>query len=302
MMWSGLDYYGSDVGGFHRGALGVYPGYHDDAMDELYTQWLAYSAMFEVPVRPHTENLCNCKETAPDRIGDLASNRANLALRYAAPAVLLLAGLRGLARGRAGVSVGRLLVPRGGRGARARPREDDRQRAALGGASRSSARRRSRSICPAGDWYVFRTGATVISTGETFTFPVHEEGRFQLPLFARDGAIVPAEGGVLNVFGTAPNVFEWYDDDGVSTAYRSGDFDLDPRLRRRQPAHDPARRGFRHCTQDPALDATRFHAGGLGDDQRHGSLLHPGRTGWSRSTCRRSATGLSSKCARRLCG
>jgi hypothetical protein len=37
--------------------------------------------MFELPVRPHTENLCNCKETAPDRIGDLPSNRENLKLR-----------------------------------------------------------------------------------------------------------------------------------------------------------------------------------------------------------------------------
>jgi alpha-glucosidase len=79
---------------------------------------------------------------------------------------------------------------------------------------------------PAGDWYVFRTGAVIHSAGETFTFPVHEEGRFQLPLLARDGAVVPVEGGVLTVFGTAENVFEWYDDDGSSTGYRTGDFDL----------------------------------------------------------------------------
>ena len=83
MMWSGIDYYGSDIGGFHRSAMGIYPGTHEELTNELYTQWFAYSALFEVPVRPHTENLCNCKETAPDRIGDVASNLANIKLRYA---------------------------------------------------------------------------------------------------------------------------------------------------------------------------------------------------------------------------
>jgi alpha-glucosidase len=81
MMWSGLDYYGSDIGGFHRAALGVSPRADAD-LNTLYTQWFAYSALFEVTVRPHTENLCNCKETAPDRMGDVASNLANIELRY----------------------------------------------------------------------------------------------------------------------------------------------------------------------------------------------------------------------------
>jgi alpha-glucosidase len=37
--------------------------------------------LFEVPVRPHTENLCNCKQTAPNRIGHLESNSENVLLR-----------------------------------------------------------------------------------------------------------------------------------------------------------------------------------------------------------------------------
>lgn len=82
MMLSGMDYYGSDIGGFHRGGLGVAPDEVPHVLNETYTQWFAYSSMFDVPVRPHTENLCNCKETAPDRVGDLASNRDNIELRY----------------------------------------------------------------------------------------------------------------------------------------------------------------------------------------------------------------------------
>ena len=226
MMWSGLDYYGSDVGGFHRGALGIYPGYRDDAMDELYTQWLAYSAMFEVPVRPHTENLCNCKETAPDRIGDVASNRANLALRYAlAPYYYSLA----YAAWRDGEPVFPSVDYWFPEAAEARELGHEKM---IGSELLSAARR--------GVW---RGGGRGLSPrGRLVRLPHRRDGDldwrdlddsrsttagcFQLPLFARDGAIVPIEGGVLNVFGSAPNVFEWYDDDGVSTAYRSGDFDL----------------------------------------------------------------------------
>lgn len=71
---SGIDYYGADIGGFHRNLEGE--------LNEMYTQWYAYGMMFDIPGRPHTENLCNCKETAPDRIGDLKSNLENTYLRY----------------------------------------------------------------------------------------------------------------------------------------------------------------------------------------------------------------------------
>lgn len=75
MSMSGVDYYGSDVGGFRREMLNT-------DLNELYTQWLANSAWFDIPLRPHTENLCNCFETTPDSIGNVASNRANIRQRY----------------------------------------------------------------------------------------------------------------------------------------------------------------------------------------------------------------------------
>ena len=63
MSFSGIDYFGSDIGGFYRGALG------GGDLSETYTQWFADGMILDVPGRLHTENLCNCKETAPDRIG-----------------------------------------------------------------------------------------------------------------------------------------------------------------------------------------------------------------------------------------
>ncbi|WP_374514924.1 TIM-barrel domain-containing protein [Niveibacterium sp.] len=76
MSLSGFDYYGSDVGGFDRAGMGGAP------LSKLYTRWFATSALLDVPLRPHVQNLCNCTETAPDRIGDAASNLAALKLRY----------------------------------------------------------------------------------------------------------------------------------------------------------------------------------------------------------------------------
>src|SRR5262249_27876190 len=65
----------ADVGGYWRSA-------RDGDVNDLYTIWLANAAVLDVPLRPHTQNLCNCNETAPDRIGDVASNLANVRLRY----------------------------------------------------------------------------------------------------------------------------------------------------------------------------------------------------------------------------
>ena len=72
---SGLDYFGSDVGGYHREAL-------QGDMNDVYTKWFAHSAAFDVPLRPHTDNGSKTHPTAPDRIGDTAANLASLRLRY----------------------------------------------------------------------------------------------------------------------------------------------------------------------------------------------------------------------------
>eukprot|EP00013_Stygamoeba_regulata_P028905 CAMPEP_0177648214 /NCGR_PEP_ID=MMETSP0447-20121125/10711_1 /TAXON_ID=0 /ORGANISM="Stygamoeba regulata, Strain BSH-02190019" /LENGTH=929 /DNA_ID=CAMNT_0019150845 /DNA_START=268 /DNA_END=3057 /DNA_ORIENTATION=+ len=73
----GIDYFGSDVGGFERKFL-------EDNEDEKYTMWFANSAWFDVPFRPHAwQPDFSDIETAPSRVGRLTTNLFNSRNRYA---------------------------------------------------------------------------------------------------------------------------------------------------------------------------------------------------------------------------
>jgi alpha-glucosidase (family GH31 glycosyl hydrolase) len=229
MMWSGIDYYGSDVGGFHRGALGTYPGTHDEAMDELYTQWLAYSSLFEVPLRPHTENLCNCKQTAPNRIGDLESNRENVVLRQAlVPYYYSLAHEAWLNGEPVFPSLG-YWYPDDAKAERlGHVKMIGRQFVAAAAAANGA--QSVEVYLPKGTWHEFQTLERVESAGEVFMRPlINSSGLYMLPLFLSDGGIVPlaidTTTTVLAVTGTTANSFDWYDDDGETTAYQRGEYD-----------------------------------------------------------------------------
>ncbi len=228
MMWSGIDYYGSDVGGFHRDALSHYDNApsREAAMGELYTQWFAYSALFEIPVRPHTENLCNCKQTAPDRIGDVPSNLANIRLRYA-----LLPYYYSLAH--AAWHGGEPVFPSldywypqmAGTNSQTRMIGRDLVGAGIAQYGADTAE----ILLPAGTWYDFRTGTPQISGGGIASVPVWKDGVFTLPLFARDGAVIPVSDdghNVLQVFGAGDGQFDWFNDDGETLAYQDGFYDL----------------------------------------------------------------------------
>lgn len=228
MMWSGMDYYGSDIGGFHRGALRHYDGApnRDAAMNALYTQWFAYSSLFEVPVRSHTENLCNCKETAPDRIGDLKSNLAAIRLRQRLLPYYYSQAFRAWRSGEpvfpsleywypddplarkvgATKMIGRDLVGAGV----ARYGETE-----------------APIYLPTGSWYDVRDGAVTRSSGEFKSVPLYRDGLFALPLFARDGALIPTtedETPTLTVYGLGDGQGDWFDDDGKTMAYQKGDY------------------------------------------------------------------------------
>jgi alpha-glucosidase (family GH31 glycosyl hydrolase) len=75
MSLSGIDYFGSDIGGFIRDAL-------RGDLNETYTQWFADGMAVDVPGRVHTWNTENDRETAPDRVGHMPSNLANVRRRY----------------------------------------------------------------------------------------------------------------------------------------------------------------------------------------------------------------------------
>lgn len=197
MSFSGIDYYGSDVGGFRREVLphnnmqGSYRGFEE----EMYTQWLANAVWTDVPVRPHTDNgfiqVSPRYATAPHLVGKKASNLANVRQRYELipyyyslsylayltgvplipPPVFYFQSdpnLRGLGHEK---MIGRDLLV----GIVARHGEYERDVYLL-----------------AGRWANYHSNEWVQSSGENFRdLPVYRGGILRIPAFARAGAILP---------------------------------------------------------------------------------------------------------------
>jgi alpha-glucosidase len=237
MSMSGIDFYSSDTGGFHREAI-------DGNLDELYTQWFANAAMFDFPIKPHTENLCRCKQTAPDRIGDSASNLANLRQRYELSPYLYSVAHRAH-------DTGEPLVPPLVYYFESDPNVRSMGHEKMVGPSLLAAivarhGETSRDVyLPAGDWFDYHSGRAFTSRGEWFRgFSEFVNGRFMLPLFARAGAIIPqmlVDAQTVNISGqradgshaddlrvrvyagAAASSFALVEDDGETTGYLRGD-------------------------------------------------------------------------------
>lgn len=228
MMWSGIDYYSSDTGGFHRAALKQTDKKipKKQLMDELYTQWFAYSSLYEVPVRAHTENLCNCKETTPDRIGDTQSNLANIKLRYQLLPYYYSLAYRATLQAEPVFPSLEYYYP------------NDTQAKNLGavkmvgpflvgGSASTQGQTKSKTYLPKGTWFDFRTGKKVSSTGQWLENDLYIDKIFTLPLFVKQGALIPEQskqGNSLKLFGFGELSFDWYDDDGFSTDYLQGNY------------------------------------------------------------------------------
>jgi alpha-glucosidase len=237
MSMSGIDYYGSDIGGFRREMAA-------GDIDDLYTKWFANSAWFDTPVRPHTENLCNCLEVTPDAIGDVASNRQNIAQRYElAPYYYSLA--------HRAYRFGEPVVPplvfhyQDDPAVREMGHEKMIGEDIIVGVVATEGERERDMYLPAGDWINYHTNEYVSSTGQWVAdVPLYRQGKFTLPVFVRAGAIIPksfVDAETLNIVGgradgivrdeliarvyssTAASDFTVYDDDGTSTAYQVGD-------------------------------------------------------------------------------
>lgn len=243
MSFSGMDYFGSDLGGFHRSGAELEPGV---TIDDLYTQWFAIGAAFDVPMRPHTENVANTKETAPDRVGHLESNRENLRQR-----VRLTPYYYSLAH--AAYLYGDPIVPPIAYYYADAPvvdGMDPRQigaqkligRDLLAGAAPAKELKEQTIYLPPGEWVDYLSGAFHASErGQTLkNFPLWRDGLFRLPLFAKGGAVIPemhvdertqnVEGKqrdelIVRAFPSATGVkgeFTLYEDDGETVAYERG--------------------------------------------------------------------------------
>lgn len=236
MSMSGVDYYGSDVGGFRREML-------NSDLNELYTQWLANSAWFDVPLRPHTENLCNCFETTPDSIGDVDSNRANIRQRYElTPYYYSLA--------HQAHQTGEPIVPpmvmnyQSDQNVREMGHQKMIGRDLLVGVVAGAGERSRSMYLPAGTWFDYASGKRIVSTGQWQTdVPLYVNGQFRLPAYARAGAILPlmhVDDQTMNVMGkrsdgttrnelitkvyagATASTFALAEDDGESTGYAAG--------------------------------------------------------------------------------
>ena len=236
MSLSGIDYFGSDVGGFHRDGL-------EGDVDDVYTHWLAYSSLFDVPVRPHTNNESKKNETAPDRIGDAPSNLANLRERYELSPYYYSLAHRAY---RYGEPVFPPLVYYyqddvnvWGVGEEKMIGRDLLAAAALRGGETA------RSVyLPAGTWVDTRTNDWIQSPGRWYSGVAEYQGKLlRLPLFARAGAIIPkmhVDEKTMNLSGkrtdgstrdeliarvyvsTVESRFTVFEDDGETVDYRKG--------------------------------------------------------------------------------
>ena len=194
---SGIDYYGADVGGFHRGAL-------EGPINEVYTKWLAHAALFDVPIRPHTDNGSKQFNTAPDRVGDMASNLFNIRQRYElAPYYYNLAYRAWL--------FGEPVLPplifyyQNDPNVRILAEEKMIGRDLIAATAAQLGEFNRGVYLPAGDWVDYHTGNWFHSQGQWFAnFPLIQDDVFRLPLFVRAGAIIPkahVDDQTMNILG-----------------------------------------------------------------------------------------------------
>ncbi len=240
---SGIDFYSADTGGFHRN---VFDG---NNIQKLYTMWFANAAVFDFPVRPHTwigetEN----SETTPSLIGDFSSNKENTIQRYVLSPYYYSLFYRAYLYGEAVVPP---LVSIFQNDPEARKNSSEKMlgKYLLGSTVyQYSDPIRKNIYLPEGNWLNFHTLDEVTKNGRVYLdFPTYIDGKFKIPLFIREGAIIPqmfVDENTLNISGLrkdGSNVnnnelilkifpsnketnFTIYEDDGETIEYKSSFF------------------------------------------------------------------------------
>lgn len=250
MSFSGIDYYGSDIGGFRKEAMpyndrqGAYRGYED----EMYTQWFANGAWFDVPVRPHTDKELIAANppyaTAPHLIGKAESNLANIRQRYELIPYYYSLTHRAFQFGEPVVAPP-VFYYQNDPNVRQMGHEKLIGRDLLVGIAAKHGEYERDLYLPAGRWINYHTNEWVESRGQSIAnLPTYREGIFRLPVFARSGTILPqmlVDEQTKDAFGVrkngtvrneliarvypdlTPSSFTLYEDDGVTLSYDSGD-------------------------------------------------------------------------------
>ena len=244
----GIDYFGSDVGGFQRK--------FKDISGEGYTQWFANSCWFDIPVRPHAWQPDNSPiQTAPSRMGDVKSNLFNIRTRLS-----LVPYYYSLAH-RASLFAEPVIPPmvyyyQFDTNTRKMGAQKLIGRDILVAASSTEGQRSRDVYLPRYEWYNFHTNRYIQTSGhwergvsQTLSHPDYcKDGSaclFVLPVFVRGGAILPrmkadqfsmnslghrSDGSrgddlIVRVYSSAVHTtssFTLYEDDGESVAYKRG--------------------------------------------------------------------------------
>lgn len=245
MSFSGIDYYGADIGGFRREGIPYNQEHSGNRQyeDELYTQWFANGAWFDVPVRPHTDNAFQTSqryETAPYLVGYLDSNRENIRQRYALMPYYYSLAYRAFLHGEP------LMPP---------PLfyyQDDVTLREIGhqkmigkdllvGVVSSHGEYQRNMYLPVGKWVNYHSNEWLDSQGQWLNqVPIYRDNILRLPTFIKAGAIIPQmyvdantkdalghqkNGGAHDelilkvVAGDNPTSFTLYEDDGSTLTY-----------------------------------------------------------------------------------
>lgn len=214
MSFSGIDFYGADVGGFRREVLpyndkqGSYRGYED----EMYTQWFANACWFDVPVRPHTDNefvtVNPPYATSPHLVGKKESNLANIRQRYELIPYYYSLAYRAYLYGEPVVPP-LVFYYQNDPYVRKMGHEKLIGKDLLVGIVASHGEYERDIYLPAGKWIDYHTNEWISSTGQVIEdIPVYREGVFRLPVFARAGAIIPqmyVDENTKDAFGNRKN-------------------------------------------------------------------------------------------------
>jgi alpha-glucosidase len=239
MSFSGIDYYGSDIGGFRREGIPYNENHSGNLQyqNEMYTTWFAHGAWFDVPVRPHTDNSFQTAkryETSPNLVGYKQINLANLRQRYElTPYYYSLAY-------RTHLFAEPLIAPlvfyfQNDPVVRNMGNQKLIGKDIMVGAVTKYGEYERDIYLPKGQWINYHTNQSLTSSGEWIkSFPTYIDGIFRLPTFVRSGAIIPlmhVDAETKNVLSSENNLilkvypdekqsqFTLYEDDGSTISY-----------------------------------------------------------------------------------
>lgn len=184
---TGIDYYTSDVGGFHRWALGG----NAELRDKTYTLWYANSSLLDAPFRPHLWIKEGENRYLPTHTGHVPSNIANTRLRGELEPYYYQAAHRA---NREGEPIIAPLVYHYGSDPNVRQMGHEAMigRDLLMGVV-GNVNEKNRSVyLPSGGWYDFHTGQHHQGDKGRWVndVPLYQDGNFRVPLYAREGSII----------------------------------------------------------------------------------------------------------------